>query len=459
MSIAKTNERRGVSAEIGSLLPSLACLDGNALALALPESSDDETDQERWADLIETRLAALPASPDAAKGKAIRDRIFRAASFLAEQGTVSHASTRCQWRNLVALLKLTACDADFWSPTGPVIGVCDARVQERTGQQNTRRLFKQLQEHGLVIPWCAKTNGRRHWRRRRDGTVEAAGWSLAPLIFVIDAIELLVDEERERIRLRIELPQEITAALQGIRKLISRGRLPEPMAADAALRAAELTKERDNAKKGRLERLVHAAATAEALFTTLKVAAAVPECEPMREESCPVQRDESVPAHTNDHSRSYSVDGLAEGRSGDGVTPSSTSSDRFGIERSGFEWRETPHLFPFTSGIVEIVPSDLRRSTFSIGRVLQIQANTIDRAIRTIGLDATTICLLLTGQHHADGQIRRTCEIYFRGLMARAREDNLNIGHSLFGRREQTGSHRERALPSQCKRSRNHSHL
>ena len=77
------------------------------------------------------------------------------------------------------------------------------------------------------------------------------------------------------------------------------------------------------------------------------------------------------------------------------------------------------------------------------------------RAMRSIGPEATTICLLLTGQHQALGEIRKTSEIYFRGLMAKAWADDLNIGHSLFGRREQTGSHRPRSAGFERRHDRN----
>ena len=418
--------------------------DCEPLGLELPAPAAGEPERVSWEDLVTTRLAMLPTLPDAARGKGIRDRILRASLFLERHGAVSHPSTRSQWRNIVSLLKLTACDADFWSPTGPVVGIDDAQLQERTGLQNPGRMFRQLQKHGLVIRWNTKRNGRRHWRRKVDGTVDASGWSLSPLIFLVDAIELLVDEERERLRLRCELPQRITVAIEAIRRILVSGIVDAEDVQPLEIEIAELAKERDNARKGRLERLQTAAERAEGLLDRLLSQALPAGPLPSQDRNGPVQRDESVPAHTNDHLTTVSVDGLAGGRSGDRVSssPPSDQDDRFGIRRSGFEWGEVPHLFPFIDGLVQIEEHDMRRTAFAIGTMISVEANTIDRAVRAIGADAAALCLLIAGHHFIQGDIRRTTEIYFRGMLKRAREDDLNLGHTLFGRRESLDLHR-----------------
>ena len=123
--------------------------------------------------------------------------------------------------------------------------------------------------------------------------------------------------------------------------------------------------------------------------------------------------------------------------------------DRFGIKRSGFEWTEVPHLFPFIDGLVQIKERDMRRTAFAIGAMIKVEANTVDRAVKAIGADATALCLLIAGQHFVQGDIRRTTEIYFRGMLKRAREDDLNIGHTLFGRRESLGLHRVKSKTGQ----------
>jgi hypothetical protein len=71
-----------------------------------------------------------------------------------------------------------------------------------------------------------------------------------PLIFLVDAIELLVDEEHERLRLRCELPQRITVALEAIRRILLSGAIGAEDAVLAEGKAVDLAKERDNAQKG-----------------------------------------------------------------------------------------------------------------------------------------------------------------------------------------------------------------
>jgi len=68
-----------------------------------------------------------------------------------------------------------------------------------------------------------------------------------------------------------------------------------------------------------------------------------------------------------------------------------------------------------------------------------------------MGDDCAAIALMITGQHLADGEIRATPESYFRGMIARDRRGELNIGHTLFGRREIIGSLRpERPKPKRA---------
>lgn len=46
------------------------------------------------------------------------------------------------------------------------------------------------------------------------------------------------------------------------------------------------------------------------------------------------------------------------------------------------------------------------------------------------------VCALITGQHLANGEIRKTADAYMAALIKRARTGELNLGHSLFGRRQ-----------------------
>lgn len=118
----------------------------------------------------------------------------------------------------------------------------------------------------------------------------------------------------------------------------------------------------------------------------------------------------------------------------------SEREDAFGIVRSGFTWSEAPHLFPFHAGMIDIARGPVNGTVEVLARLIGVSAVTAASAERRIGRDAATICLLMTGQHHADGMILKTPEAYLRGIIRKAGAGELNIGHSLFGRRERAGT-------------------
>jgi hypothetical protein len=118
----------------------------------------------------------------------------------------------------------------------------------------------------------------------------------------------------------------------------------------------------------------------------------------------------------------------------------SEQPDVFGIVRSGFTWSEAPHLFPFHAGMIDIARGPVNGTVEVLARLVGVSTMTAVSAERQIGRDAATICLLMTGQHHADGMILKTPEAYLRGIIRKAGSGELNIGHSLFGRRERAGT-------------------
>jgi replication initiation protein RepC len=118
----------------------------------------------------------------------------------------------------------------------------------------------------------------------------------------------------------------------------------------------------------------------------------------------------------------------------------SGQTDVFGIVRSGFIWSEAPHLFPFHAGMIEIGRGPVNGTVETLARLIGVSTMTAASAERQIGRDAATICLVMTGQHHADGMILKTPEAYLRGLIRKAAAGELNIGHSLFGRCERAGT-------------------
>ena len=111
-------------------------------------------------------------------------------------------------------------------------------------------------------------------------------------------------------------------------------------------------------------------------------------------------------------------------------------TDPFGIIRSGFTWVEAPHLFPFHRGMIDLERGPVNGMVDVLARIVGVSTGAAAIAERRLGREAAAICLLMTGQHHADGFIQKTPEAYLRGIIRKAGIGELNIGHSLFGRRE-----------------------
>ena len=109
--------------------------------------------------------------------------------------------------------------------------------------------------------------------------------------------------------------------------------------------------------------------------------------------------------------------------------------DQFGIVRSGFSWSEAPALFPWAAELHDGAAPTAEKLQ-QISRFTGISGPSVGRAIELVGMEVAMLCVLITGQHHSEGQVQRTPEVYFRGMLKRAKDCDLNIGHTLFGRRE-----------------------
>lgn len=115
---------------------------------------------------------------------------------------------------------------------------------------------------------------------------------------------------------------------------------------------------------------------------------------------------------------------------------SADANDVYGIHRSGFVWAEAPALFPFIDGMVEIGARPGLNELHEVARVCQLGQATAARASATLGTGIALLCALITGHHLANGQIRKTPDAYMQALVWRARSGELNLGHTLLGRRK-----------------------
>ena len=71
-----------------------------------------------------------------------------------------------------------------------------------------------------------------------------------------------------------------------------------------------------------------------------------------------------------------------------------------------------------------------------MARLAKVSFQTAARASGKLGVHPALLCILITGNHLYAGEIRRTPDIYLDALVKRAQHGELNIGHTLFGRRQ-----------------------
>ncbi|WP_159872777.1 replication initiation protein RepC [Novosphingobium sp. 9U] len=436
--------------QLGRLLQSVRVpieFDGNGLPIL--EDAAAIADWERHCRRLLQERFGQPSTlaHRTAAGRDIRRAVLQVLRRL-ENGSTSAGITRKQIATLRQLVLMCAREQDWASATGPIVGARNSEIARRLGGRDPAEALKPLIRHGLIAPHKRRGNGHRYFKVLNKGQdhemIEASGFAIAPAIVLLESLELIASYEEHLVEQHIALPRQIAATLNEARGLLA------PFAGAEWTREAEqeiksINERSHNAKKGGLERKRAVLDDAEALLARLE-ARVQGQILPCADSSAGVEID-PLGGETTPHiySETYDSHGSCSGDPGDRSgnesalppAPAQCESDEFGISRTGFEWSEVPELFPFTRGMIQIDARYLRPAAMTLARLIGIGSlGLIERAIATMGLEAAVMALLVTGQHSADGQIRRTPEVYLRGLMKRGREKDLNLGHTIFGRRE-----------------------
>jgi replication initiation protein RepC len=406
-------------------------------------------ERARWAASVYVCLRAR-RQPTIVDAKAMRDRVLVALRYLAKRGSVTHPMSKALWNKLYVLTTMCAHEPDWGSASGPLMGASNKTLEDRWNVSNARRSLRDLAQWGFVIPFCPKGNGHRSYKKTKDGPV-GAGWSLAPLRLLVDALEEIAAREEHLRMTRLEIPERIKSAIGAIRALITPFRETDEWARAAQEELEALCRQRDRVNRGALPALGSCLSAALRLLEVVEnnlFNAGTTEGAGMESSTgtdTPVHYQYNAPI-----TESVCI-GSAGNRSGDRsvrpITPrqvrlsqgcfqEGAQSDPFGIVRSGFSWTEAPHLFPFHCGMIDLTRGPVNGTVDVLGRILGISPASAQYAERRLGREAAVVCLLITGQHHYEGGIQKTPEAYLRGIIRKAAKGELNLGHSLFGRRE-----------------------
>jgi hypothetical protein len=457
------SRRRGGPAAIGACLPKLGMLETEQLTkIAFME---DPADRARHAARVSKMMRGFGHTGTESAGRQRRRKLLDIIETFVRMPPVTIDVPRIVWRDLYdAAGSIAAMNIDWDSRCGPLIAASNDQLKCRIGWTAARKNIRRLAEYGLIIPYCLAGNGKRFLGSRDSlDRSDASGWSLAPLLLLEDYLTQLAATEKALTEQNLILPKEIRKATSSAYRLLRPFEQGHPWADKArkkldAIAAARRIYQRRKGSMDAIGVLGRLAEVATRLLDRLSERISLGEIA-----SLTPSGDTTVPR--DDHHQYSpeealeSVYGLAEGacrQEPDDIqtTPdadrlkeetveahhnalvSADTNDVYGIQRSGFVWAEASALFPFIDGMVEIARRPGLTELHAVARVCQIGQATAARASAMLGTEIALLCALITGHHLASGEIRKTPDAYMQALIRRARSGELNLGHTLLGRRK-----------------------
>ena len=457
------SRRRGGPAAIGACLPKLEMLETEQLTKI--GFMEDPADRARHAARVSKMMRGFGHTGTESAGRQRRRKLLDIVETFARMPPVTIDVPRIVWRDLYdAAASIAAMNIDWDSRCGPLIAASNDHLKCRIGWTAARKNIRRLAEYGLIIPYCLAGNGKRFLGSRDSlDRSDASGWSLAPLLLLEDYLTQLAATEKALAEKNLILPKEIRKATSSAYRLLRPFEQGHPWADKArkkldAIAAARRIYQRRKGSMDAIGVLGRLAEVAARLLDRLSERISLGEIA-----SLTPSGDTTVPR--DDHHQYSpeealeSVYGLAEGacrQEPDDIqtTPdadrlkeetveahhnalvSADTNDVYGIQRSGFVWAEASALFPFIDGMVEIARRPGLTELHAVARVCQIGQATAARASAMLGTEIALLCALITGHHLASGEIRKTPDAYMQALMRRARSGELNLGHTLLGRRK-----------------------
>lgn len=464
MNIAQRKCTSGKEASaIGDLLAALPGYDGDQLTHI--EHLENEADRARYASRTNVMMRQFPQEGSLVIGRRRRRAILEILETFARQTPVTVDIPGKAWKYLhLVSSRICAKDIHWDCAHGPFIGASNATLSYELGWTKARNNLAELAKWGFAVPQGLEANGKRRMPTADD---EGSGWSLGPILLLEEYLTDLADREDMVRRKHKDLPRRIRTSTAAAYRIV-RAFEDEAWAQKArkklqAIAAARLCYARRTVSLEAINVLDRLAEVSARLAARL-IAKVDGSISTKLAEKNGTRVPEKRHHQYSPDSVEVSVDGLAKRRSGDVVpTPSAVShearsnerleahpsplvgdqEDPFGIERSGFEWSEVPTLFPFIEGLIDIPDRPGLDTLHALARMNQISQGTAARASGRLGTEAAILCVLITAHHLHAGEIRKTADAYMAALVKRAAQDELNIGHTLFGRREAIYGRRE----------------
>ncbi|RKF17694.1 hypothetical protein D6851_15650 [Altericroceibacterium spongiae] len=437
--------RRHDSRSIGGLIESMSlikhdcfsiddclALRGDALRVAQWEASVAKA----------MRLRNNPEATRKADGEKLRSRAIKAFAQFTDYPPVTLEIPKRVWRRCYQLVRMCANPADWTSKTGPVIGASDDTMRVTFGVQRPSREFALLRAWGLIVPHNARGNGHRRYKVSASHN-KTSGWSLAPIVLMLDSLDELRETERNLIEKHRLLCSEITNITSSIRSLM------RPIANELAWAENTMSAQQTIcARRRNLAVRITPKAISELEILHRQSLALHQAAEkqlsensgeaftdnPAATEMCS-RVNQNVQYHTTTH-KEHKFNGSSEGseRGGRDKTSANNQEDSYGLIRSGFKWTDIEKVFPFIRGFIHSHAGPNARLLHDICKMSAVSTETAIFAAKLLGPEAAIICALLTGERLSQGTIHSSPDKYMQSLVRRSAQGECNLGHSLYAR-------------------------
>lgn len=435
------------------------------------EDLDTPAAKAEYSARIIKMMNQFPAAGSATSGKERKRRLIAILEQFSRTPPVTIAVPRGVWRDLHdAAAYVAANDVQWDSSCGPLIAASNLHLQVRLGWSKARSNLSRMARYGFATPYRLPGNGKRHFGISKGRCEpDASGWSLAPLMLLEGYLTELAVRERLIADHHMRLPREISGITSTAYRLIRPYEQSVPWAVAIRWKLDALAQEQRKYGRRRtcaetISQLKRIHNLAERLLDRILSQLGGTSAVSLTEEPGTRVPRERHHQYSINPDHQY-VTGLAKNRSRHVSTrePASTDdagggtekldretlrsdTDPHGIERSGFEWSEAPTLFPCIEGMINLGTRPGLNELHKVAQACQISRTTAAAASGALGTQVALLCALITGQNLSEGKIRKTSDAYMRGLISKARAGDLNIGHTLFGRRESIHGRRDTKL-------------
>lgn len=407
---------------IGSYIDALFPL--SSFSFRIGETLESEEDKEHYARWIRDRAASgqltgvSKIEPD---GNAIYRRTMQLLDRLQEGRGCGTGINRTLWASMQTIVKLLACKRDWENmETGPIYGGSNATIANRLclSVDRTKKILRDLRSRGLIIFHNRHGNGRRWIRRQANGQPVGHGFSLLPLLVLLGDLEAKVTQWREKrfeaANLHAEIVAEIAGVKQSLRAVHREAAREHPafMACQTKLKAAATARQRGNIDE--LNRIAG-------------------ELSIQRQQRCrktTPERAQKNPPLSNHHQKHQKVDCQQDERSGDRANTSN-----FGLDCAKYGEGEIEKLFPVAAPYLKI-HRQLGRAAQHIAQDTALPPDLWLKMCIELGEKAALVSVLMIAERMAAGEIRSTTAAYANGMLKAARRGDLQLGRSIWGRRE-----------------------